>query len=222
MSFLSCNLFCYNNCLCVLNIIVLAGDFNIDLLSHSNIKSQYCNILTDFHLTQHIKELSRVYDLSSTLIDHVITSNSLTVSNTIQAPRLSDHRVQLAHINIPVQDCSSRVLWIRSFRKCDWEQLKEMLCHAPWQVMSTFDEIDDKWDFFMVYYSKLLILFYHLRKLFLKNLKRPTPWFTDAIADKIKQIMLLSERPRNLMILLTRNSSQDKKMSSRLWYDKPR
>ena len=48
--------------------VILAGDFNIDLLSSSNMKSQYCDILTDFHVTQHILEPSRVCNLSSTLI----------------------------------------------------------------------------------------------------------------------------------------------------------
>jgi len=80
--------------------VILAGDFYINLLSSSNIKSQYCDILTNFQATQHILEPSQVCNLFSTLIDHIITSNSLTVSNITQGVGLSDHRVQFVDINM--------------------------------------------------------------------------------------------------------------------------
>jgi len=60
---------------------------------------------------------------------------------------------------------------------------REVLHHVPWQVLSTFDRLDDKWNFFTVYCSKLLILLYYLRMFISKKSQWPAPWFS---ADKIK------------------------------------
>ena len=40
------------------------------------------------------------------------------------------------------------MLWIHSFRKCDWNKIRDTLSYAPWCVMSTFDDIDDQWEMF--------------------------------------------------------------------------
>ena len=40
------------------------------------------------------------------------------------------------------------MMWVRSFRKCDWDQVQTDLASAPWNVMSVYDDLDDKWDFF--------------------------------------------------------------------------
>ena len=50
-------------------------------------------------------------------------------------------------------------------------------------ILSTFDRLDDKWNFFTVYCSKLLILLYYLRMFISKKSQWPAPWFS---ADKIK------------------------------------
>ena len=52
---------------------IIAGDFNIDLLSDSSVKEDYINLQSDFCLVQHLTEPSCIYT-SATLIDHVVTS----------------------------------------------------------------------------------------------------------------------------------------------------
>ena len=41
----------------------------------------------------------------------------------------------------------ARVCTVRSFKKCNEEELTSELANAPWQVMDTFSDIDDKWNF---------------------------------------------------------------------------
>ena len=65
-----------------------------------------------------------------------------------QALGISDHNVQVVDFDIPMLPPSSCQRWIRSFNKCDWNQLREVLHAIPWQMLDTFDKIDDKWDFF--------------------------------------------------------------------------
>ena len=73
--------------------LIIAGDFNIDLKSNLSISKEYRALLDDFYLTQHISEPSRVSHGSATLIDHISSSNYLSVISSCQAVGLSDHYI---------------------------------------------------------------------------------------------------------------------------------
>ena len=70
--------------------IVIIGDFNINLLHETNKKwKQEVNL---YNLKQMVQEPTRETDQTSTLIDHVYTTNESRVVNvTIPHIRLSDH-----------------------------------------------------------------------------------------------------------------------------------
>ena len=135
--------------------VILAGDFNIDLHNDSSITNRYVSLLSDYGLSQYILQPTRVSLQSSTLTDHVICTNDISVLNSSQAVGLSDHRVQLVDFDIPTQQHDSRVMWIRSFRRCRWAELRASLSSAPWRLMSLFDDIDDQWNFFTVPFSSV-------------------------------------------------------------------
>ena len=61
------------------------------------------------------------------------------------------------------------------------------MSHAPWHVISVFDNIDDQWDMFHSLLLDSLNTFAPLRKVSSRKAKRPTPWFNDCIAAKIKE-----------------------------------
>ena len=77
-----------------------------------------------------------------------MSTSDITVSFTTQATGLSDHYVQIAVFDITVQRSVSEFWWIRPFRNCYWESLRNCLFMAPWMVMDSFDNIDDTWDYF--------------------------------------------------------------------------
>ena len=81
---------------------------------------------------------------SATLIDHISGSNQLPAIRSYQA----DHHTQGVDFEAPIYPQEARILWIRSFRKCDWNKLRDTLSHASWHVISTFDDIDDQWEMF--------------------------------------------------------------------------
>ena len=138
--------------------IMMAGDFNVDLLSTNNsVTLDYVNLLADFNLSQHIIKPSRVCNHSATLID-IIGSNSLQVSGVGQAIGLSDHNVQLTDFNIPIFKRAPRAMMVQSFNRCDWEGLKDVSDSVPWQVMDVYDDIDDKWDFLKPFFWMSLML----------------------------------------------------------------
>ena len=77
-------------------------------------------------------------------------------------------------------------MWICSFRKCDWDKLRETLHYAPWHVISTFDDIDDRWEIFQSILLDVLNSFAPLQRVSSRKSKRPAPWFNECIAAKIK------------------------------------
>jgi len=62
---------------------MMAGDFNINLLFTNDASTrEYVDLLMDFQLTQHMTNPSHIGGSSATLIDHIISTSSLTISNT--------------------------------------------------------------------------------------------------------------------------------------------
>ena len=56
--------------------------------------------------------------------------------------------IQFADVDLPVERLRPTTVSVCSFRGCDWTTVRESLASVPWQVMSTFDEIEDMWHFF--------------------------------------------------------------------------
>ena len=82
-----------------------------------------------------------------------------------------------------------REIWVRSYKKCNWDQVRESLASAPWNVMSIiYDDLDDQWSFFHSIVMEFLHLNAPLKRVYSKKSKRPTPcnWISDAILEKIR------------------------------------
>ena len=88
--------------------------------------------------------------------------------------------------DVPTQQHDSRVMWIRSFWRCRWVELRASLSSAPWHLMSLFDDIDDQWNFFYHTLQQCLDEFIPLKRVRSRKSRRPTPWFTDDIQKKSK------------------------------------
>ena len=164
--------------------VIIAGDFNIDLLVDSAAKNKYCDLLSDFQLIQSVSGPSRVTDVSSTLIDHILSTLDISVSFTTQATGLSDHNVQIVDFDITVQRSVSEFRWIRPFRACCWENIRNCLSTAPWMAMDSFDNIGDMWDYFSGLLDYCLDSYVRVS---CKYSRRHTPWMTPEILCSIKE-----------------------------------
>jgi len=65
-----------------------------------------------------------------------------------QSVGLSNHLVQILDADLSVIRNKPITLLIRPFHKCDWNAIRESLAATPWQVMDTFDDVDDMWHYF--------------------------------------------------------------------------
>ena len=71
--------------------LIVLGDFNIDLVRDCPV-NQWNDITTSFNLEQMIKSHTSITDTTSTIIDHIYTTNPSYINET-SVPRLalSDH-----------------------------------------------------------------------------------------------------------------------------------
>ena len=139
-------------------------------MSNCSSTVNYQNILSDFQLTQFVSGPSRVTELSSTLIDHILCTSSILVLDVKQAIGLSEHRVQILVLNIVVQRPPNSFCWARPFRKCSWSSVRDCISSAPWSVMEMYDDPDDMWGFFIHIITSCLDKFAPLQKCFVSIL----------------------------------------------------
>ena len=106
-------------------IIILTGDFNIDLINGDRITaSKYKDILDSYGLYQHITSPTR---LNKTLIDHIITNipEKVITNNVLPCDEITDHDAPYVIVNIRKARFEPRYKNIRMKKNLDIEKFKQ-------------------------------------------------------------------------------------------------
>ena len=125
------------------NTMVLLGDFNIDLTTHTN-DPQLVSLQAKHGLTQIISSLTRTMQSSATIIDHVYVSEHL---HSIMSPiSSSDHScVLLSLLNrrvLPTKPCQHKV-WL--YQHADFDAANDTLIDSPFEPSSS-NSVDSVWN----------------------------------------------------------------------------
>ena len=96
--------------------------------------------------------------LPSYMIDHLLVTPSLSVSQSYQTVGLSDYRCRVLEIDIPVVRPDVNYVSIHSFRKCPWDEVRHSLSTALWHVMDIYDDVNDMWHFFGSIFSTYIVV----------------------------------------------------------------
>ena len=143
-------------------------------------------ILSDFQFSQTVTAPSCVTTSSINFIDHVLSTPSLSVTRCCQSVGLSDHHCQIIEVDIPVSRSTKHSVTVRSFRKCLWNDVRESLQTAPWQVMDIYDDVNEMWEFFSTILQCCLDQYAPCHTVVSKHSHHPTPWLTPALSSAIK------------------------------------
>ena len=114
--------------------------------------------------------------------------------------------------NINIRRREPRISWVRSLKKCIWDQVRESLATAPWSVMEMYDDINDKWEFFHGVLFHTIQSFAPLKKFILRSLKGPLRGFVTLFWKRSNLRIRLSGLPNNLGTLLILNSTSNVKI----------
>ena len=122
------------------------------------------DILVENDLQQLINKPTRITSGGESLIDIMITNCEAGYWETgCKDCCLSDHQM-ICGIKIEVTNSDGNMSNIRqyqAFHKCDKMAFQRDLENVPWQILETFDDIDDRW--------------YHWKQLFISILDEHVP-----------------------------------------------
>ena len=125
--------------------IIIMGDFNCDVNSPSSMTNQLLSIMSEYQLTQTITESIRVPANSRTLIDHCyVTSSMASVPSGVRSLAGSDHyMIYITLQSVRKSAKAATIKQVRSFKKCNVDNLLNDMVKTPWDVIDTFDDADD-------------------------------------------------------------------------------
>ena len=84
-------------------------------LTCTSASTAYTEFLTDYHLIQHISELTRLTSSSATLIGHILATPCTVVHSVYQSVGLSDHMVQFVDVDLSVVCPRPTTIFVHSF-----------------------------------------------------------------------------------------------------------
>lgn len=182
--------------------VIIAGDFNIDVLVKDNRYKKFVNILAIYGMKYMVNFATRVTENSKSAIDNFITNmepSELKVTGVIT--HISDHDGQL--LDILYKDCKSKNVTrkhVRKFNETNTKTFCTNLSSESWQEVY-HSVVDLKYD---VFYN---IFKYHFDVSFPKVYVTEKPyksnkWIDDDIKSKKAEIINLECQLRN-----TRNKS---------------
>ena len=184
--------------------IMFAGDFNLDLINHSN--NVHCQNLVDtmskYGFFQLVARPTRVTSHSRTLIDHVYSNDvQHTLSCNVLTVDISDHFATLTTISLgdfsysPANDRSkterSQKRDTRAFNAANNLKFYELIDAENWEQITSNMDANEQYDKFNEIYNKHYNTAYpikskHVRRMNERKNPKPfiLPWLEDACARK--------------------------------------
>ena len=199
------------------NNILLLGDLNIDLLDNNN---DWMALFSSFCLNQIINVPTRITNTTSTLIDHIYTSNLGFISEVcVPVSGLSDHfptfcTLNWKNIKITQKDHNTR--YYQKFKDFDEKAFLTDLLNCPFNSVYSLTNPTEAYTF----WSKLLTSVFEKHVPFIKKRIKQNPcppWLTESIRqemylrDKLKKQKLYDQykSQRNLVKSLIRRSKKE-------------
>ena len=154
--------------------------------------SEFC---CPFNLTQLIKQPTRITEKSATLIDVTLVSNTSLVEKAKAVPcSISDHDLVCVRLLLEKELAKPVFITTRSFKRYDQSAFQRDMSPAPWSVVDTFDNVEDKLNAFHLIFNQILDLHAPIKNVKVRS--RPNPYVTDE----------------NISLMRTRDNRRKKKM----------
>jgi hypothetical protein len=166
--------------------VIIMGDFNIYWLKKTYPYKKYNEILSQTGLKQIITKPTRITDVSSSLIDHILCSHQDKISQFGNIPfGMSDHMLIFCTRKIQKLVFNKhKTLSIRSLRDYTQTDLINRLSEVDWsEVMSSLCA-DDAWAHFTRLFTSILDIVAPSKEIRIKH--STDQWMTSEILDNIR------------------------------------
>jgi len=191
-------------------ILILCGDWNIDLLREDNDKKGLMDLLLRYNLVNTVKSPTRITPNTKTLLDVIVINKAhYSTPATIVELRLSDHQAQMLPILNKTRSRTNQSTLKRHFKDSNISEFKHLLSKETWQEVYTETEVKAKFEVFMNTFMHLFDIVFPL-KLAHERKRLANGWITQGIKKSSKRIKLL-----NLLTKILNLTQQTKMYISR-------
>ena len=164
---------------------ILLGDYNIQYTTtstYNNIK--WAKVVHDFGLNQLIKSPTRVTNNSSSIIDHIYSTNEQAIFE-ILVPKIakSDHYPIALTYHNHIKTCHEnkyKTIFYRSFSGLNLELFLNDLAKTNFEVMETIYDPNEAFNYFYAIMNGILTKHVPFKEKRVKRLKQPD-WYNDEI-----------------------------------------
>ena len=174
-------------------VCCISGDFNINLLNHTNPGSQaLMDLATSYSFLPIIDKPTRITDISATLIDNFFTNILPSPKSGILLADISDHlpifmRIQSCNFKSPVNNSTS--VHTRNYTRDNLQRLNADLNSTDWTNIYTCNNSEQAFNYFVDHFSYLydknIPFISHNR---VKSKSKPNaPWITKSLLKSINK-----------------------------------
>lgn len=160
--------------------LILLGDFNINYLNKNENKTlKFMSFLSCFNLSQLVADPTHFTDTSRTLIDVVCTDLRPRHISLQHVGSLFGHCLVMCEFHIKREKPVPHRLFYRPIKNMCLDAFNNDLQTVKWDVLATFDNINDMVNCFNHHIVSLFDLHAPTKSIIIKN--RSLPWITDTI-----------------------------------------
>ena len=140
---------------------ICLGDTNCDMLDSTNNDTKHLmKLLTKFNLVQLIKSPTPTMATTKTIIDHIITNRSESVSKSgVLSCGISDHDAvfMTKSMRLPKLKASPRLLNVRNYKKFNLKAFRKDMNNVPFDEIKTLSyDANEMWTLWKSFFSDIL------------------------------------------------------------------
>ena len=123
--------------------IVILGDANIDMAKRGGDVKKYRALLNTLHLTQIIKNYTRLTDMTQTIIDHIgVNRTEMYYSSGTIELGISDHNLIYTVRKKYKEETDTSYIWTRSYHKYDKDLFRRDIERTCWDFILNITTLD--------------------------------------------------------------------------------
>lgn len=174
--------------------VVLAGDFNINLMEHSYASKCFRDLLWSFNFSQTINEPTRISRASASLLDNIFINFLNAYQGEVVTTALSDHEAQVLCISCTVTPAGSFFPYKkRIFSVSKVSQFKYEVGLLHWQTLYTCKDANIAYNIFDDAFGNLFRLIFVERMIRTPRAEQKS-WLTKGIRVSLKNKRLMYKR----------------------------
>ena len=162
--------------------VIITGDFNIDVLTESNIKDNLYSNMADFGLKQLIHEPTR-NKASKTCIDLIFTNIVHITSSGVALLNISDHLPVFMTVKQQVFGVETKTFRGRSYKNYNKPVFEERFRNLLWQNFDDSQDVEYCWDIFEKNIGLILDIMCPIREFKIRH--KEEPWLTPELTAQI-------------------------------------